>query len=277
MVLYIIKTDRLNNIRNILMIDDNRTSALLFSYPISNRYVDQDVEYAHELIKSGSNGHYMACANPHSLVVASRDKAFSTALKQADILLPDGEGILLASRVLNLTIKQRVTGSDFFCRLTKKLSEGERTRYFFLGSTNQVLTLITDRMRTKFPNIIVCGTLSPPFREGFNDYENFSMVSAVNAARPDVLWVGMTAPKQEKWIYKNRDELQVPFIGAIGAAFDFFAGTKKRSSKFCQNIGIEWLTRFLREPKRLWERNLKSTPIFLYWIIKEWIEITIRS
>jgi N-acetylglucosaminyldiphosphoundecaprenol N-acetyl-beta-D-mannosaminyltransferase len=79
----------------------------------------------------------------------------------------------------------------------------------------------------------------------------------------------MTAPKQEKWIYENQAKLQVPLIGAIGAAFDFFAGTKKRSSGFWQRLGLEWLPRFLKEPRRLWERNLKSIPIFLYWIARE--------
>lgn len=95
------------------------------------------------------------------------------------------------------------------------------------------------------------------------------MISAVNNARPHVLWVGMTAPKQEKWIYKNKAKLQVPFIGAIGAVFDFYAGTKERSSDFWIKMGLEWLPRFLKEPKRLWERNMKSTPIFLWRIIRE--------
>ena len=158
----------------------------------------------------------MACANPHSLVVASCDPAFSKALKSSDILIPDGEGILWAARALNLPIKQRVSGSDFFRELTVALSKAGGARYFFLGSTNTVLTIITQRMGKDFPNIEICGTLSPPFRVEFSDDENRAMVAEVNAAEPDVLWVGMTAPKQEKWIYKNRDKLQVPFIGAIG-------------------------------------------------------------
>ena len=95
------------------------------------------------------------------------------------------------------------------------------------------------------------------------------MIDAVNNGRPDVLWVGMTAPKQEKWIYENRDKLNVPFMAAIGAVFDFYAGTKQRSSGFWIRIGLEWLPRFLKEPKRLWERNMKSAPIFLGWIIRE--------
>ena len=95
------------------------------------------------------------------------------------------------------------------------------------------------------------------------------MLDAIRAARPDVVWVGMTAPKQEKWIFENRSKLDVPFMGAIGAVFDFYAGTKLRSSLFWQKLGLEWLPRFFHEPGRLWERNVKSTPIFLGWIVRE--------
>lgn len=245
--------------------------APLFGYQVSCRGIDGDILLARNLIASGHNGQYVACANPHSLVVAAHDEAFSRALKAADLLLPDGKGIVIAARALNFPIKQQVAGSEFFRGLTMTLSEEGGARYFFLGSTNHVLKLIKERLRKEFPEIEVCGTLSPPFRGEFSDDENRDMVAAVNAARPDVLWVGMTAPKQEKWIWQNRDKLQVPFIGAIGAVFDFYAGTKKRSSEFWQGLGLEWLPRLLREPRRLWERNLKSTPIFLYWIATEMI------
>jgi len=245
--------------------------ANLFGYQISCRGLDGDIDLAYDLIISGQMGRYMACANPHSLVVASRDRIFSEALKNADLLLPDGTGIILASRLLGLPIKKRVAGSDFFHGLSEKFSKGSGARYFFLGSTEVVLKLIKERIKRDYPNITLCGLLSPPFKENFSEIENLQMVSAVNAAQPEVLWVGMTAPKQEKWIFENRNKLQVPFIGAIGAVFDFFAGTKQRSSIFWQRLGLEWLPRFLREPRRLWERNLKSTPTFLFWIVKEMV------
>lgn len=211
----------------------------------------------------------MACANPHSLVVASNDSVFCTSLKKADLLIPDGAGIVLAARMLGLPIKERVAGSEFFKGLSASLDKAAGARYFFLGSSHHVLNLITQKLNKEFPKITVCGTFSPPFKPDFSNEENAAMVAAVNAARPDVLWVGMTAPKQEKWIYANRNKLEVPFIGAIGAVFDFYAGTRQRSSGFWQRVGLEWLPRFLREPRRLWERNMKSTPIFLWWIVLE--------
>ncbi|MEI6825226.1 MAG: WecB/TagA/CpsF family glycosyltransferase [Desulfuromonadales bacterium] len=249
----------------------------LFGYRISNSGIQGDVAQALHFITSRENTRYMACANPHSLVVANNDVIFSRALNAADVLLPDGAGILLASQILNLHIKERVAGSEFFYELTTQLVANGGARYFFLGSTDNVLRLITQRLNKEHPKITVCGTLSPPFKGEFSDEDNSAMVAAINAAKPDVLWVGMTAPKQEKWIYENREKLNVPFCGAIGAVFDFYAGTKERSSVIWQRLGLEWLPRFLKEPKRLWERNMKSTPVFLWWIAREKFRNLVKS
>jgi N-acetylglucosaminyldiphosphoundecaprenol N-acetyl-beta-D-mannosaminyltransferase len=142
-------------------------------------------------------------------------------------------------------------------------------RYFFLGSTDRVLEKIAAKMKREFPHVTVCGVLSPPFKEEFTEEENRQMVEHINRAAPDVLWVGMTAPKQEKWIYENRHSLEVPLLGAIGAVFDFYAGTKKRAPKWICDMGLEWLPRLLREPRRLFRRNFMSSPLFLLMIFAE--------
>lgn len=244
----------------------------LLDYNISNNGVDGDIFEAFELIASGEFGHYMACANPHSLTVAAKDNVFQQALKCSDILLPDGTGIIIAAKILGLPCTEKVAGTDFFLGLSRKTNDTGGVKYFFLGSSEKVLGFIEERMKQDFPAIEVCGTYSPPFKTKFSREDNLAMISAINNARPDVLWVGMTAPKQEKWIYENKSQLHVPFIAAIGAVFDFYAGTKKRSSDFWIKMGLEWLPRFLKEPRRLWERNLKSTPVFLWWIVKEKIK-----
>ncbi|OPL16303.1 MAG: hypothetical protein AVO38_08100 [delta proteobacterium ML8_D] len=244
----------------------------LFGYRISNRGLEIDLSSVFQAINARRKTFYMACANPHSLIIASKDKIFQESLKKADILIPDGTGIIIAAKILGLPCTKKIAGIDFFLGLSRKANRGKKIRYFFLGSSEKVLELIKVRIKRDFPAIEVCGTYSPPFKSEFSQRDNLAMINAINNARPDVLWVGMTAPKQEKWIYKNKSKLQVPFIGAIGAVFDFYAGTKKRSSDFWINIGLEWLPRFLKEPRRLWERNLKSTPIFLGWIIKEKIK-----
>lgn len=244
----------------------------LFGYLISNQGLNEDVDCAFKEVREASNCKYMACANPHSLVVASQDREFKGALQQSDVLIPDGSGIVLAAKILQNKVLEKVAGSDFFLRACELAERQGNVKFFFLGSTEQVLDLIKARLNREFPNIEVCGTYSPPFSDEFTEDENLAMVEAINRVSPDFLWVGMTAPKQEKWILVNRDALQVPFAAAIGAVFDFYAGTKQRSSDFWIKIGLEWLPRFFKEPKRLWERNLKSTPIFLWWILREKIK-----
>ena len=249
----------------------------LFGYRISNQGLEADLNSVFQSINSRKKTCYMACANPHSLTMASKDNIFQRALKRADILIPDGTGIIIAAKILGLPCIKKVAGTDFFLGLSREANKRGEISYFFLGSSKKVLGLIEERIKQDFPAIKVCGTYSPPFKTEFSQEDNSAMISAINNARPDVLWVGMTAPKQEKWIYENQSKLQVPFIAAIGAVFDFYAGTKKRSSVFWIRIGLEWLPRFFKEPRRLWERNLKSTPIFLWWVMKEKIKQMMRQ
>ena len=249
----------------------------LFGYRISNQGLEADLSSVFQSINSRKKTCCMACVNPHSLIVAANDNIFRQALKSSDILIPDGTGIIIAAKILNLPIHEKVAGTDFFLGLSREANERGGVKYFFLGSSEKVLGLIEEKMKRDFPAIEVCGTYSPPFKTEFSREDNSAMISAVNNSRPDVLWVGMTAPKQEKWIYENQSKLQVPFIAAIGAVFDFYAGTKNRSSDFWIKIGLEWLPRFFKEPGRLWERNLKSTPIFLGWVMKEKIKQMMRQ
>lgn len=206
---------------------------------------------------------YFVCANPHSIQVASRDKEFQVALKNADLITPDGIGVVLASKILGGTIKHRVTGSDIFWGLSKALNLKQTGKYFFLGSTETVLFQIREKMAVEFPEIQVVGTFSPPFKQEFSEADNQEMIDAINAAKPDVLWVGMTAPKQEKWVYENKNKLDVKFAGAVGAVFDFFVGRVRRSHPLFQRLGLEWLPRLVQEPMRLWHRNFISNPAFV--------------
>lgn len=212
---------------------------------------------------------WLACLNPHSYVVALEDNNFSRALHDADWLVPDGAGVVLASRLLGGQVYARVTGSDVFFGLHSRMNEVGGMNVFFLGATEDTLTQIRERMARDYPNIRVAGTYSPPFKPNYSDAELEEMIKAVNAVKPDVLWVGMTAPKQEKWIYENRTRLNVRFAGAIGAVFDFYIGRVKRSHPVFQRLGLEWLPRLIQQPKRLWRRVFVSAPIFLWHILKE--------
>ncbi|PHR28093.1 MAG: glycosyltransferase [Desulfotalea sp.] len=220
-------------------------------------------------IDDKAKGKIFVCANPHSLVEARRDPFFQKVLHTSDLVTPDGTGIVLASQIFGGSIHKRVTGSDIFQGLNKALNESGGKSCFFLGSTEQTLATIQQKMTMEFPNITFAGSYSPPYKAEFSEEESQQMIDAVNSQNPDVLWVGMTAPKQEKWLYEHRHKLDVRFMGAIGAVFDFYAGNVKRSHPIFQRMGLEWLPRLLQEPRRLFRRNFISNPIFIGMVLAQ--------
>jgi len=226
------------------------------------------VEEIVQCITEGHRFQWLACLNPHGYAVALRDQPFADALRSADWLVPDGVGIVLASRCFGGRIRERVTGSDIFRALHERLSEEGEYTVFFLGSTDETLARIRERMNIEFPRMKVVGTYSPPFKAAFTSSDIEDMLSAINDAAPDILWVGMTAPKQEKWINANKTRLNVKFAGAIGAVFDFYTGRIKRSHPAFQRAGLEWFPRLLREPTRLWQRMFVSAPIFMWHVLR---------
>jgi N-acetylglucosaminyldiphosphoundecaprenol N-acetyl-beta-D-mannosaminyltransferase len=218
-------------------------------------------------IATGDHCRWLACLNPHSYAVSLTDRPFSDALREADWLLADGVGVVLASRFLRSTTPERVTGGDVVAEIHKQLDAAGTYSVFFLGSTDETLALIRKRLETDFPHIRLAGTYSPPFRPAYTSEDDDLMVAAINAAAPDVLWVGLTAPKQEKWIARNRHRLRVRFAGAVGAVFEFYAGRIPRAHPLVRQLGLEWLIRLVREPRRLWRRMFVSAPIFLWRVL----------
>ena len=241
----------------------------ILDYKVNTFPADEGVEHIFKSLQSGKRT-WLACFNPHSYVLSLEDKVFARALKDADWLVPDGAGVVLASRILGGNIKQRVTGSDVFYGLNKRMNAAGSLRVFFMGSTNETLERIRERMADDYPNIKIVGTYSPPFKDVYSGAEVSAMVKAVNSAAPDVLWVGLSAPKQEKFILENRARLNVKFVAAIGAVFDFYSGNVKRDSdSWFVSHGMEWLPRLLQEPKRLWRRMFFSAPVFMWHVVKE--------
>ena len=215
---------------------------------------------------------WLACLNPHSYVVALDAPPFAQALHAADWLIPDGAGIVLASKLLGGQIRERVTGSDIFREVQAELDRRGGYRVFFLGSTEATLAAIRQRLAQDYPNIEIAGAYSPPFKAEFSAADNQAMLTAINAAAPDVLWVGMTAPKQEKWLHQHHAQLNVKFAAAVGAVFDFYSGRVKRSHPLFQRLGLEWLPRLLQEPRRLWRRMGVSAPIFLWHVLQQMVK-----
>ena len=139
----------------------------------------------------------------------------------------------------------------------------------FMGSSQKVLDLIVKRAAEVYPHLKIV-TYSPPYKPEFSDEDNKAIIDAINAVNPDLLWIGMTAPKQEKWTYSHWNELNIHcHVGTIGAVFDFFAGTVERAPIWWQRHGLEWLYRLLKEPKRMWRRYIIGNTLFLWNMLKE--------
>ena len=203
--------------------------------------------------------------NPHSYCESKKDVEFATALKASDILLPDGIGIVWAEKLLNKNKIQKIAGFDVFKFLMNDMNAKKGT-VFFLGASQNTLQSIREKTEIEFPNVNVY-SYSPPYKTEFSETDSLNMCNIVNKANPDVLFVGMTAPKQEKWVHMNEHCIKANTICSIGAVFDFYAGNIKRPSQFWISLGLEWLPRFLKEPKRLAQRNLVSTPKFIMEVL----------
>lgn len=214
--------------------------------------------------------------NAHSFNTAQKDELFAEALKNGDYLIPDGASIIQACKFLKAKSqpKERIAGWDLFAFEMQKLNDNgqklnDKLRVMFMGSSEKVLKLIKDKAVVDYPYLDVV-TYSPPYKPEFSDEDNAAIIKAINDANPDLLWIGMTAPKQEKWTYSHWKELNIHcHVGTIGAVFDFYAGTAKRAPKWWQNHSLEWLYRLCIEPKRMWRRYVIGNPLFLWNILKE--------
>lgn len=208
--------------------------------------------------------------NAHSFNTAQNDDLFAEALKNGDYLIPDGASIIKACRWLKCKSQptERIAGWDLFEFEMGQLNE-RGGRCMFMGSSPKVLKLIVEKAKMMYPNTEVV-TYSPPYKPEFTNEDNQAIINAINDANPDLLWIGMTAPKQEKWTYSHWNELNIHcHVGTIGAVFDFFAGTYQRAPRWWQEHSLEWLYRLIKEPRRMWRRYVIGNPLFLMNVRRE--------
>lgn len=199
--------------------------------------------------------------------MAEKDIDFKKALMESEILLPDGHAISVSTRLLTGRRVKKIAGSDLHDYLLAYLNKKEG-RCFYLGSSVETLKKIQDRIKKEYP-AVKAGFYSPPFKASFTKEESKVMIERANAFQAEVLFIGMTAPKQEKWAFQFKYALQADVICCIGAVFDFYAGTVKRPSQVWINLGLEWLGRFIKEPGRLWKRYIYYGPIYIFYILRE--------
>lgn len=209
--------------------------------------------------------------NQYSFCIAEEDSQFKEALQDAEVLLPDGDGIVLAEWFLTGNKIRKISGTDLHLHLLSVLNR-KRGRCFYLGSSTATLEKIRQKLRMEYP-AIETAFYSPPFKPDFSGEDNTEMIQAINAFRPDVLFIGLTAPKQEKWSHAHRKEIDAKVICAVGAVFDFYAGTVKRPSPLWIDLRLEWLGRLINEPARMWRRYLYYGPIYLGHVFRKKMNI----
>lgn len=211
------------------------------------------------------------CINPHSWYIGLRENRFKSALIGSTYLLPDGIGIVIALRMLGYKIFDRITGYDFFTELSSSINSSSGS-VFFLGGTHLVLSDVVRKYSDQYPSINIAGSYSPPFSEVFARKEVEKMVALINESRPDVVWIGLGAPKQELLILELSNRLNCRVIAGIGAVFDFYAGRILRP----KSTYGEWFIRLIQEPRRLYRRTFISAPAFVFYAAKYILKIKIR-
>lgn len=209
-------------------------------------------------------GEYVCVSNVHTTVMAYNDPSYRTVQNSAVIAVPDGKPLSLVCRMRGYKHAQRVAGPDLMPEILR-LSEKEGYTHYFYGSTKQTLDALEQNIREQYPKLKIVGTCSPPFRK-LTEEEDARVIEEINAAKPDFVWVGLGAPKQERWMYEHRGKINAVMLG-VGAAFDFHAGTAKRAPKWMQECYLEWLYRLIQDPKRLLKRYVRSNAQFIWLIL----------
>lgn len=209
-------------------------------------------------------GQYVCVSNVHTTVMAYNDVTYQRIQNSAVLAIPDGKPLSLISKLRGYKEAQRVAGPDLMPEILRK-SEKEGYRHYFYGSTEKTLESLEKNLRERYPDLNIVGTYSPPFRK-LSEEEDEKITEMINSAKPDFVWVGLGAPKQERWMYEHKDRVNAVMLG-VGAAFDFHAGTTKRAPKWVQEFYMEWLYRLIQDPKRLLKRYARSNIQFIWLIL----------
>ena len=221
---------------------------------ISNVTWTEAISRVKELIRSGSE-EYVLTPNVDHVVQASSDQYLRKIYDECSLVLADGMPIIWASYLLGTPLKEKISGSDFLIRFCQVSAE-EGYRIFFLGGEDNAAAISADILRRRYPGLKIVGIYSPPFGFENDEVSNTRVLEKINAARPDLIFVGLGTPKQEKWIYENRHRYHARVSFPVGAGFDFLSGKSRRAPLWMRYAGLEWFWRLILDPRRLFYRYL---------------------
>lgn len=212
---------------------------------------------------------YVAVTGMHGVTEAQHDPAFKDILNSAGLVVPDGMPLVWLGRLKGFPLKRRVYGPELMMTFFES-TEKKGYRHFLYGGTPWVVEQLVKTIQRRFPGTIIAGTYSPPFRN-LTQEEDSQAVAMINKSVPDIVWVGLSTPKQERWMHQHRERLRVPVSIGVGAAFDINARVKKQAPRWMREHGLEWLFRLLQEPRRLWKRYLLYGSKFVGYILLEFL------
>ena len=241
---------------------------VLCGITISNLVISDVEDKIDGLISRRNSPALIVTPNIDHIIKLQEDAEFREVYKHADLVLADGMPLLWAASFLGKPLKEKISGSDLFPKLCEVAAQ-KRWRLFFLGGREGAADKAAEVLTRRYPGLNVAGTYCPSFGFEKDDAENKKIVGLIRAVKPDILFVGLGAPKQEKWIYRHKDQYQVPVSIGIGVSFEFVAGMVKRAPVWMQKAGLEWFWRLMMEPGRLWKRYLIDDMYFFLLIVKQ--------
>ena len=233
---------------------------------VDNITMNEAVQKIEQLILNKKPS-YVVTPNIDHIVKLESDKEFQEVYKEADLILTDGMPLIWISKLKKNPIKEKVSGSDLFPEVCK-LAANKGYKVFLLGAAEGVAAKAAENLKLKYKGLNIVGTYSPSYGFEKNEYEIQQIIKMIKEVKPDILAVGLGAPKQEKFLYKYRNQLNVPVALAIGASIDFEAGNVNRAPKWMQHIGLEWFYRLCKEPKRMFKRYFVDDVKILRLIFK---------
>lgn len=241
----------------------------ILGVPVAMVDYDRAIAVMDQLIDRDERG-YVCAAPVHALMVAQDDAEMLAALRRSTMVVPDGMPVVWAANMLGEQLHDRVYGPELMLRYSQHSAERGHRVWLYGGRDQGSLVQLALSLRRDHPGIQVVGGYSPPFRPLDRDEED-TVIRQINGARPDILWVGIGVPKQEKWMARMRDHLDVPVMCGVGAAFDFHAGRVSMAPGWMQERGLEWIYRTMQEPRRLLGRYLSTNPRFLAAFARQYL------
>jgi N-acetylglucosaminyldiphosphoundecaprenol N-acetyl-beta-D-mannosaminyltransferase len=253
---------------------DPMKSTEICGVPLALTDYEHALDWIDEAIREDDR-RYVCVAAVHTVMLSREDPELFAAVRHADMVVPDGQPLVWAINMLGGDLRSRVYGPDLMKHAFDRAQRTGTRMYLYGHSDESHLATLVGRLRERFPGAEIAGTYAPEYRR-LSAVEQSDVAAVINAARPDVVWVGLGVPLQEKWMATMRDQIDAPVLIGVGAAFDFHAGLVPQAPPWMQRRGLEWAFRLWQEPGRLWKRYLKYNPLFVWCFARQYASLAVR-